>query len=80
MGTLVEGREEYGCNVYASGEHLYVECIMIRAWRDMLEWFGRLARGGEGAEEKWEIDDRNERENGRNLGAVDEAWVPDVVA
>lgn len=88
LGTLVEGRAEYGCNIYASGEHWYVECIMIRAWRDMLDWFGRLARGEEGAEEKWEMPDSGlvggngdgENEGGDAAGRVDEAWAPDVAA
>ena len=83
LGTLVEGREEYGCNVYASGEPFYVECIMIRAWRDMLEWFARLSRGEEGAEERWEMPgtgSKDGKENEVEVGAVDEEWTPDVVA
>jgi hypothetical protein len=55
LGKLVEGPVEFGCNVYASGEHLNIECIMVRAWGHMLDWFGRLSSGEENAEEKWEI-------------------------
>jgi hypothetical protein len=54
-GTLVEGRADHGCNVYASGEHQYVECIMVRAGEEMLKWLGRLSAGVEGAEERWEM-------------------------
>lgn len=84
LGTLVEGRAEYGCNVYASGEQMYVECIMIRAWRDMLDWFGKLSRREEGAEEKWEMPEvvagLRVQNGGEEVGKVDEGWVPEVVA
>jgi hypothetical protein len=33
------GRENFGCNCYASGEELYQENIIIAAWRSMLDWF-----------------------------------------
>jgi hypothetical protein len=55
QGTLVDGRAEYGCNVYASGEHQYVECIMARAGGEMLAWLARLSAGEEGGEERWEV-------------------------
>ena len=82
IGTLVEGRAEFGCNVYTSGEHHYVECIMIRAWRDMLDWFGRLSKGEDGAEEKWEMPEsgwmtENGEKEGDAVGKVDETWAPD---
>ncbi len=85
LGTLVVGRAEYGCNVYASGEHWYVECIMVRAWRHMLDWFARLRKGEEGAEEKWEMPDSglvggNGEKDGEAVGKVDEDWAPDVAA
>ncbi len=85
LGTLVEGRAEYGCNIYASGEHHYVECIMIKAWKDMLDWFGKLSREEDGAEEKWEMPEpRMGKEHGEmegeEIGKVDEGWTPDVVA
>ncbi|KAF7506062.1 hypothetical protein GJ744_012309 [Endocarpon pusillum] len=82
IGTLVEGRAEFGCNVYASGEQHYVECIIIRAWRHMLDWFGRLSRGEDGVEEKWEMPESELRkesgeEEGHVVGKVDEMWAPD---
>lgn len=79
LGTLVEGRAEYGCNVYASGEHLYVECVMIRAWRDMLAWFGRLNKGDGEAEERWEMPEYESalrKENGEMVEEI--GWAPDV--
>jgi hypothetical protein len=33
------GRENFGCNCYASGEELYQENIIVAAWRSMLDWF-----------------------------------------
>ena len=41
--TLLTGREEYGCNCYASGEELYQENVIIAAWRSMLDWFNLIA-------------------------------------
>lgn len=76
-GTLVEGRAEYGCNVYASGEKLYVECIIVRAWRDMLGWLGKLGGGEEGCEEVWEMPEEDGKEGKGDGGRVDEGWVPD---
>jgi hypothetical protein len=83
-GTLVEGRAEHGCNVYASGEHQYVECILVRAGEEMLNWLGRLSAGEEGAEERWEVPmsmsgvgsevgKEEEKEEGRNGEDGDEA-------
>ena len=37
------GREEYGCNCYASGEQYYQENVIIAAWRSMLDWFNLVA-------------------------------------
>ena len=34
----VDGRYEFGCNCYSSGETQNVECIMPRAWTSMLRW------------------------------------------
>ena len=93
-GILVEGRADYGCNVYASGEHQYVECILVRAGEEMLNWLGRLSAGEEGAEERWEVPmsvsgvgmekEKEEGMNGEN-GAeggheVDKGWAPDIGA
>lgn len=40
--TLMTGREEFGCNCYASGEHMYQESAMVRCWRSVLDWFNML--------------------------------------
>ncbi|KAJ9298698.1 hypothetical protein DTO271G3_3665 [Paecilomyces variotii] len=37
----VAGAADHGCNCYASGEELNVECIMPKAWKSMLEWLGK---------------------------------------
>ena len=31
--------ENFGAPCYSSGEEKYTECIMVRAWKGMLEWF-----------------------------------------
>lgn len=83
LGTLVEGRAEFGCNLYASGEHLNVESIMVRAWRDILDWFGRLFRSEEGAEEKWEMPVpacRSFTAAKGHTGTVDDGWAPSLIA
>jgi hypothetical protein len=33
------GRTDFGCNCYASGENMYPENIIVKAWRSMLDWF-----------------------------------------
>ncbi|PGH09876.1 hypothetical protein AJ79_05603 [Helicocarpus griseus UAMH5409] len=38
----VAGRYEFGCNCYASGEALNVECIMPRAWKGMVKWMDAM--------------------------------------
>ncbi|KAL1886116.1 hypothetical protein Plec18167_000045 [Paecilomyces lecythidis] len=38
LGDPVPGAVDHGCNCYASGEELNVECIMPKAWKSMLEW------------------------------------------
>ncbi|KAH0844174.1 hypothetical protein AYO21_11530 [Fonsecaea monophora] len=40
--TPIAGREEFGCNCYASGEHAYTENAIARCWRHMLDWFNML--------------------------------------
>ncbi|BCR91300.1 uncharacterized protein ACHE_70143S [Aspergillus chevalieri] len=42
LGVPVEGIRQHGCNCYASGEALNIECIMPRAWKAMLEWLERV--------------------------------------
>ena len=40
--TLLQGREETGCNCYASGEELYQENIIVRVWGRILDWFNMV--------------------------------------
>jgi hypothetical protein len=40
--TFLTGREEHGCNCYASGEQLYQENVIVAGWRSMLDWFMRI--------------------------------------
>ena len=40
--TLLDGHRDYGCNCYASGEHLYPENIIVEAWPNMLKWLDQV--------------------------------------
>ncbi|RHZ74979.1 hypothetical protein CDV55_109205 [Aspergillus turcosus] len=42
VGFPLPGFQEYGCNCYSSGEELNTECIMPKAWEDMLEWLAKM--------------------------------------
>ena len=42
VGTPQSGHREHGCNCYSSGEAFYNECIITRAWPDMLKWLNML--------------------------------------
>ncbi|KIW88719.1 uncharacterized protein Z519_10765 [Cladophialophora bantiana CBS 173.52] len=53
--TPIAGREEVGCNCYASGEHLYQENAMMRCWRHMLDWFDMLYVNPEYEEAEFEV-------------------------
>ena len=48
-------QSRYGCNIYSSGEPQYEECIMPKAWRNMLSWFHRLTVLGAVGEEHWQM-------------------------
>ena len=37
--TPLQGRSRLGCNVYASGENVYLECIMTKAHVSILDYF-----------------------------------------
>ena len=41
-GTLLEGREDFGCDCYASGEEMYPENIIVEAAEHMLTWLAKL--------------------------------------
>jgi hypothetical protein len=56
------GREEYGCNCYASGEELYQENVIIAAWRSMLDWFNLIVSSPGYEEVEFFIQPRQEDE------------------
>lgn len=41
-GTVVAGREDFGCNCFASGEQLYSDQIIVRDWGSMLDHFNAV--------------------------------------
>jgi hypothetical protein len=42
VGTLIDGREDFGCECYASGEEMYPENIIVKATEHMLTWLATL--------------------------------------
>ncbi|KPI36886.1 uncharacterized protein AB675_11827 [Cyphellophora attinorum] len=42
QGTVVEGRPEFGCNCYASGDQTYKHQVLIRAWPAILDHFNAV--------------------------------------
>ena len=44
LGTPLSGRRHFGCNVFASGEDTYVECIMPHAREAILDYFKLVSR------------------------------------
>ena len=44
QGTPMTGREHFGCNVFASGEHCWTECIMPRAYHAIVDYISLVAR------------------------------------
>ncbi|KAJ5574192.1 uncharacterized protein N7459_008619 [Penicillium hispanicum] len=50
VGTHQSGYRTHGCNCYSSGEALNSECIIVRAWPDMLKWLDMLYKDPEYAE------------------------------
>jgi hypothetical protein len=42
IGKLIDGREDFGCDCYASGEEMYPENIVVEAAEHMLTWLGGL--------------------------------------
>ena len=61
--TPVVGREEHGCNCYASGEHHYPENTFVRCWGHVLDWFNMLHVSPEYEEVKFEVVERTEEVN-----------------
>ena len=43
LDAPLTGRDEFGCNCFSSGEPSYVELIMPRAYRSMLDYFKVIA-------------------------------------
>lgn len=41
-GTVVEGRVEFGCNSFASGETLNSDSAIVRCWGSMLDHFNAV--------------------------------------
>jgi hypothetical protein len=41
-GALIDGREDFGCDCYASGEEMYPENTVVEAAEHMLTWLGGL--------------------------------------
>ena len=54
------GREEHGCNCYASGEHHYQENAFVRCWKHILDWFNMLHVNPEYEEVEFEVVERDE--------------------
>jgi hypothetical protein len=51
IGKFQSGYRDHGCNCYASGEELNSECIMARAWPDILAWLDMLYKNPDYAEQ-----------------------------
>ena len=58
--TPMVGREEHGCNCYASGEHHYQENAFVRCWKHILDWFNMLHVNPEYEEVEFEVVERDE--------------------
>jgi hypothetical protein len=42
VGTPIDGREDFGCDCYASGEEMYPENTIVEAAEHMLTWLSAL--------------------------------------
>jgi hypothetical protein len=42
VATLINGREDFGCDCYASGEEMYPENVIVEAVEHMLTWLATL--------------------------------------
>lgn len=69
----MEGRDEFGCNCFASGEELYQENIIVRSWGSMLDWFTLVHTVTEYAEPELTVVESGngdgEQENGTDVVA-----------
>lgn len=41
-GSSVSDIFERGCKCYSSGEFLNAECVIVKAWKSMVEWLKML--------------------------------------
>ena len=69
LGTPLTGRKDFGCNCYSSGEGLYLECIMPKAHRSMLDYFKVV---GDNSDYEAEPQDFSETEDGKNV--AEDSW------
>lgn len=60
LNQPVDGRFEYGCNCYSSGEPQNSESIIARAWPSMLEWLGTMHQNPELGEVEMIVGDEAE--------------------
>lgn len=61
--TFLTGRDDFGCNCYASGEELYQENIIVAAWRSMLDWFNFIESSPTYEEVEINVRQENEEED-----------------
>ncbi|OJJ78636.1 uncharacterized protein ASPGLDRAFT_182350 [Aspergillus glaucus CBS 516.65] len=54
-GVPVPGIEEHGCNCFASGEELNIECVMGAAWKEMVQWFEKVHADPEYCENRYDV-------------------------
>ena len=60
LGTPLTGREHFSCNVYASGENCWTECVVPRAYDAIVDYFRLVARHPEYANVSPEADETKE--------------------
>lgn len=65
------GRDRYGSNVYSSGESLYDENVIIRAWPAVLDWVELCYKYPEREEMEHHIPDADGEEGRENGGGVE---------
>lgn len=54
-GVPVPGIDEHGCNCFASGEELNIECVMGAAWKEMVQWFEKVHADPEYCEDRYDV-------------------------
>jgi hypothetical protein len=61
--TPVSGKDELGCNCYASGEKFYPENALFRCWRHVLDWFDMIYANPTYEEVEFEIKREDDESN-----------------